>query len=191
MRFNLNSMKIFIFALSCLLFSSNSLATPREVTEGSILREVPMNQISGKGLIGKTSQFSTYRGKPLIINVWASWCGPCRDEMGSLEQLAKHFGGKQLNIIGISTDDDASAAAAAIKSSKLTFRNYLDHDLILENMLGADTIPLTILVDKNGRVLKKIRGSQAWDNATSIKLIEETFQVTLVPEKASKKTAEK
>ncbi len=184
-------MKIFIFALSCLFFSSNSFATPREVTEGNILREVPMNQILGKGLTGKTSRFSTYRGKPLIINVWASWCGPCRNEMGSLEQLSKHYGGKQFNIIGISTDDDASAAAAAIKSAKLTFSNYLDHDLILENMLGADTIPLTILVDKNGRVLKKIRGSQAWDNATSIKLIEETFQVNLALTKSSQKTLEK
>jgi len=99
--------------------------------------------------------------------------------MGSLERLSRRFGGKQFNVIGISTDDDASAAAAAIKQSKLTFANYLDHDVILENMLGANTIPLTILVDANGRVLLKIHGSHEWDSPESLKLIGQTFHIKL------------
>ncbi len=181
-------MKILNLILCCFLtYSSNSFATPREVTEGKVLREVPMNQITAQGITGKTSLFSAYRGKPLMINVWASWCGPCRDEMASLANLSKQYGGKQFNVIGISTDDDASAAASAIKSGKLTFTNFIDHDLILENMLGADTIPLTILVDADGRVVKKIRGSQAWDDANAIKLIEDTFQLRLTPAESNKK----
>jgi peroxiredoxin len=99
--------------------------------------------------------------------------------MGSLERLSQRFGGKQFNIIGISTDDDASAAAIAIKQSRLTFTNYLDHHVILESMLGANTIPLTILVDANGRVVKKIRGSQQWDSSESLKLIRQTFHIRL------------
>lgn len=161
----------------CLLLSFSTAAfanTPREVLEGQYLRDVPMSSFNGS-----IQKFSAYRGKPLIINVWASWCGPCRDEMGSLERLSQRFGGKQFNIVGVSTDDDAGAAATAIKQSKLTFVNFLDQQLILENMLGADTIPLTILVDANGRVLKKVRGSQAWDSTESLKLIEQTFKLKL------------
>ncbi|PKO52322.1 MAG: TlpA family protein disulfide reductase [Betaproteobacteria bacterium HGW-Betaproteobacteria-20] len=159
----------------CLIAACNEPAnTTGEVEIGSILRDIPMNSFTGD-----IRKFSAYRGKPLIINVWASWCGPCRAEMASLEQLSNRFNGKQFNIIGISTDDNASAAAVAIKQSKLTFANYLDHDVMLENMLGASSIPLTILVDAYGRVLLKVRGSREWDSPESLRLIEQTFHIKL------------
>ena len=145
--------------------------TPGEVDVGSVLREAPLY-----GFAGDYRKLSELRGKPLIINVWASWCGPCRAEMGSLERLSRRFGGKQFNIIGISTDDDANAAAAFLRQSKITFDNYLDRNLVLENMLGADSIPLTILIDAQGRVLRKIRGSKEWDSPQSLELIGKAFR---------------
>jgi thiol-disulfide isomerase/thioredoxin len=145
--------------------------TPGEVDVGSVLREAPLY-----GFAGDYRRLSELRGKPLIINVWASWCGPCRAEMGSLERLSRRFGGKQFNIIGISTDDDANAAAAFLRQSKITFDNYLDRNLVLENMLGADSIPLTILIDAQGRVLRKIRGSKEWDSPQSLELIAKAFR---------------
>ena len=129
---------------------------------------------------GNTKKFSDYRGKPLIINVWASWCSPCRSEMGSLDRLARRYGGKHFNVIGISTDDDGSAAEAFIKRSKISFVNYLDSKVFLENMLGANTIPLTVLVDANGRVLDKIRGAHEWDSPEIIKTIEKTFSIKML-----------
>jgi thiol-disulfide isomerase/thioredoxin len=151
--------------------TSTFAKTPGEVDVGSILREAPLY-----GFAGDFRKLSELRGKPLIINVWASWCGPCRTEMGSLERLSRRFGGKQFNVIGVSTDDDASAAAAFLAQSKVTFDNYLDRNLLLENLLGADTIPLTILVDAHGRVLMKIHGSKEWDSAESLELIGRTFR---------------
>jgi len=148
--------------------------TPGEVEIGGYLREATL-----RGFSGNTKKFSDYRGKPLIINVWASWCGPCRAEMGSLDRLARRYGGKQLNVIGISTDDDGNAAAAFIKHSKISFINFLDSKLFLENMLGANTIPLTVLVDANGRVLKKIRGAREWDSPEIVEAIGETFHIKL------------
>ena len=145
--------------------------TPGEVNVGSVPREAPLY-----GFAGDYRKLSELRGKPLIINVWASWCGPCRAEMGSLERLSRRFGGKQFNIIRISTDDDANAAAAFLRQSKITFDNYLDRNLVLENMLGADSIPLTILIDAQGRVLRKIRGSKEWDSPQSLELIGKAFR---------------
>jgi thiol-disulfide isomerase/thioredoxin len=156
------------------IFTTAFAKKPDEVDVGSVLREAPLY-----GFAGDFRKLSELRGKPLIINVWASWCGPCRAEMASLERLSRRFGGKQFNIIGVSTDDDADAAAAFLTRSKVTFDNYLDRTLLLENMLGADTIPLTILVDAHGRVLMKIHGSKEWDSAESLALIGKTFRKKL------------
>ncbi len=149
--------------------------TPGEVVSGNLLRDASLD-----GLNTGNRSLSEYRGKPLIINVWASWCGPCRDEMGSLERLAKRFNGKMFNIIGISTDDYRNKAAAFIDQSNVSFDNYIDHELKLENMLGASTIPLTVLVDSDGRVLQKVRGSREWDSPEIIEAIGNVFQVKLM-----------
>jgi len=162
---------IFLFLICVPTAQAN---TPGEVPVGSYLREVTL-----QGLLGKSKKISEFRGKPLIINVWASWCSPCRSEMASIQRLSQRDGGKKFNVIGISTDDDASAAASFIKESKLTFDNYIDNNLLLENMLGANTIPLTILVDEHGRVIRKISGSQNWDNPELLQLIGKAFKIKM------------
>ena len=132
-----------------------------------------------RGLNVDDRQLDDYRGKPLIINIWASWCGPCRAEMQSLEKLAGKYDKKQFNLIGISTDDYRKRALSLISQTKITFDNYIDKNLVLENMLGANRIPLTILVDKNGKVLKKFNGSLNWDNPRMIRLIAKIFELDL------------
>ncbi len=171
-----DSMKTIFLALFCLsALSATAFArTPGEVDVGGVLRDTPLY-----GFAGDYRKLSELRGQALIINVWASWCGPCRAEMGSLERLSRRFGGKQFNIIGVSTDDHAAAAAAFLRQAQITFDNYHDRNLLLEDMLGADTIPLTILVDANGRVLNKIRGAQQWDSPAALALISKAFRKKL------------
>ncbi len=155
---------------------SKLLASTREVKLGENLREAVMD-----GLQGKQKNLSDFQGKPLIINVWASWCGPCRAEMGSLERLSNKYNGKAFNIIGISTDDYRDDAVSAIKQSRISFDNFIDHKLELEKMLGANTIPLTVLVDDQGKVLKKIRGAREWDEPIMLGEISEVFNIKLQP----------
>lgn len=147
--------------------------TPGEVLPGQPLRAAVLHSLTGKD---KT--FSDYRGKPLIINVWASWCGPCRAEMGSLNRLAERYK-KQFTVIGISTDDDRQAAQRFLKQYKVSFANHIDSNVFLENMLGADTIPLTILVDAQGRVLEKARGAYEWDSPETVEAIGQVFNIKL------------
>lgn len=146
--------------------------TPGEVEVGSVLREATM-----KGLSGPSRQLSHYHGKPLIINVWASWCGPCQQEMPSLERLARSKLGQQFAVIGISTDDFPEAAGAFLKRYRTSFSHYIDQKLLLENMLGADRLPLTLLVDAQGRVLAKYVGAKEWDNPQAMSLIGQAFHL--------------
>ena len=149
-------------------------ATPGEVAVGAVLRDASM-----QGISAPSRRLSDFRGKPLVINVWASWCGPCRQEMGSLERLSRRFGTKQLNVIGISTDDYRDRALDFVKQSHITFSNFIDHELFLENMLGANRLPLTVLVDAQGRVLAKHYGAKEWDSPQSLDLIAKTLKIKL------------
>lgn len=148
--------------------------TPGEVEVGATLRDATMN-----GLTVPFRKLSDFRGKPLIINVWASWCGPCRQEMGSLERLSRHKGGKLFTVIGISTDDYPEAALAFVQRTHTTFGHYIDNKLVLEHMLGADRLPLTVLVDAQGRVLGKVYGAKEWDSAEMKALVGRAFGVAM------------
>jgi len=149
---------------------------PPPVAIGRVLPDVLM-----AGLNGPTKPLSSYRGRPLIINVWASWCGPCRAEAASLERLAWSEAGSQYFIIGISTDDDRNAALKWLSHSNATIDHYIDSRLTLEHMLGASTIPLTVLVDAGGRVVARFHGARDWSNAESVRRIESAFAEALRP----------
>lgn len=149
-------------------------ATPGEVPVGGVLRDAPLY-----GLTLDYRKLSDFRGKPLVINVWASWCAPCRAEMGSLDRLARRHNGKQFHIIGISTDDHADKAQAFVVGAGVSFDNYLDKNLVLENMLGANRIPLTVLVDKDGKVVRKVYGAREWDSRENKALIGQALGVKL------------
>jgi thiol-disulfide isomerase/thioredoxin len=156
-RFRVLALALWLAALPCAGIAW--AASPDEVPVGGSLREASMH-----GLNGPDRLLSQYRGKPLLINVWASWCGPCRAEMGSLERLAWNDQGKRFTIIGISTDDYEAKAKHYLQSANATLNHYLDHALELEQMLGANRLPLTLLVDARGRVLGKYYGARDWDS---------------------------
>lgn len=145
---------------------------PGPVPIGQPLREATM-----RGLNGPSRTLSSYRGRPLIINVWASWCAPCRSEMASLERLAWGDLADHFALIGISTDDYIDRARLLLQRTNATINHYIDHALELETMLGATHLPLTVLVGADGRVLQRVSGAREWDGAQARKLIEQTFGI--------------
>jgi thiol-disulfide isomerase/thioredoxin len=142
-----------------------------EVPIGGTLRDATL-----RGLNGPPRKLSEFLGKPLIINVWASWCGPCRAEMASLERLAWLDQSHDLTVIGISTDDHEDRAVAALRSSNATITHFIDKNLLMEKMLGASRLPLTVFVAADGRVLDKVYGAREWDGAAALAHIEKVLR---------------
>ena len=160
--------------LICVLgLPAATAAPPGEVAIGQPLRDATM-----RGLNSPPRALHEFRGRPLLINVWASWCGPCRAEMASLERLAWLDDTRYFTIIGVSTDDYVDKAQAALTESNATITHFIDQDLVLEKMLGASTLPLTVLVDADGRVLGKVHGAQEWDSRAALDYIHRTFART-------------
>lgn len=165
-------MKALLSLLCALLLGTGApaAATPGEVPVGGTLREAQLN-----GLTVPPAKLSSFRGKPLIINVWASWCGPCRAEMASLDSLSKRYKGKPFKVIGISTDDYPDKAYDFLERATIGFENFIDAKLELENMLGANRLPLTLLIDSQGKVLAKHYGAKDWDSPETRQMIAKTF----------------
>ncbi len=147
-----------------------SSTAPAQVEIGQILPDAKL-----KGLNGHSRRLSDYKGKPLVINVWASWCGPCKQEMASLERLAWLEPARKFNMIGISTDDYPQQATTWLEQSHSTISQFIDNRQEIENLLGASKIPLTVLVAADGRVLQKVYGAREWDTPQALRLLRETF----------------
>lgn len=161
-----------------LLMMLSSLAVaggyPGEVHIGEVLRDATM-----QGLNGAPRKLSDFRGKPLIVNLWASWCGPCKSEMASLERLAWLDPAGRFTVIGISTDDYPDKAMLLLRQSNATISQFIDSRQQLENLFGASRLPLTVLVGADGRVLDKIYGAREWDQPDALQFIYKTFRIRL------------
>lgn len=99
--------------------------------------------------------------------------------MASLERLAWMDETGRFAVIGISTDDDPEEARTWLKMTHATISQYIDSKLLMETMLGASRLPLTVLVDASGRVLDKVYGARAWDQPEALQLLSKTFRMPI------------
>ena len=163
----LGSAALALLALMAAACSDQSRGDHRGGDVGTTLSDAPL-----RGFGGDARRLSDLRGKPALINVWASWCGPCRSEMSSLERLSRALDGK-LRVVGVSTDDDPRLAQEFLLRSGITFQNFHDADQNLERrVFGAAAIPLTLVVDSRGKVVERVVGAREWDSQRSIAAIE-------------------
>ena len=105
-----------------------------------------------KSLSGKNIKLSEYRGSVVMINFWASWCGPCRQEMPALEQLYKRYQDLGFVILGVNTDDDPSKSRILLKDIKVSFPILYDTSNTIVKTYDVQAMPTTYLVDRNGNL---------------------------------------
>ena len=114
-------------------------------------------------LTGKEVGLSDYRGKVVFLNIWATWCPPCVDEMPSMEKLYKQFKGEQFEIIAVSIDGEGRKVVAPfMERLNLTFPALLDRKGKIKNIYGVTGIPESFIIDKNGIIVKKVIGPLDW-----------------------------
>lgn len=109
---------------------------------------------------GAKVDLAAYAGKPVIINLWATWCGPCRLETPQLVALAEKFKARGITIIGISVDDTAADVRSFAAEFKVTYPMLvgLGHEEFVEKLGYQGVLPLSILVDRNGMEAGRITG---------------------------------
>lgn len=101
---------------------------------------------------GPNIRLQEQRGKVVLINFWATWCGPCRQEMPQLNKLYEKYRNAGFNVLGINVDDDSNRAVALASRAGLKFPLLLDTDKTVSRLYDINTMPTTVLVDRDGRV---------------------------------------
>ena len=123
---------------------------------------------------GRPVKLSAFRGRPLLVNLWATWCGACVVEMPSLDALAARAG-QNLEIVAISQDLNGRQRVSAFFAAH-GFRRlepYLDPDMRLMPALRLDTLPTTILYDADGREVWRMTGMADWHGERAARLLRE------------------
>lgn len=111
-------------------------------------------------------QPSELQGKVLLINVWASWCQPCKEEMPSIEALSRSMASAgDFRMITILYKDSPEAALGYMKSQGYTFPVYVDADGITARNYGVTGVPETFIVDRKGLLVKRVIGGMDWNSA--------------------------
>lgn len=104
------------------------------------------------GANGKNIKLSEFRGKAVLINFWATWCGPCRQEMPLLNKIHKDFSGKGFSMLGINIDNKPKNAIKMMKKLGVNFPVVFDKDKTVSESMGVEAMPFTLLVDQSGVV---------------------------------------
>ena len=112
---------------------------------------------SAKNLDGKVVKLSDFRGKMVLVNFWAVWCGPCQEEIPELVDLYKNYRDKGFVILGVSDPSDLSEIKTFVAQHKMDYPIVIDPGAISDEY-SVVGFPTSILIDRNGKIVKKFTG---------------------------------
>lgn len=122
---------------------------------------------------GRNLSLSDFTGRLVLVNLWATWCAPCRQEMPSLERLQTRLGDK-IAILAISEDRGGSKAVAPFvaRFGLKAVKTYLDPDSAVGRAFKVDGLPTSFLIDRQGRVLGRVEGGAEWDSPKMLAILD-------------------
>jgi peroxiredoxin len=145
-----------LLALTVLTAVATMTAAAATLQTGAPAPAFQLNSNAGKPLA-----LADFRGQIVLLNFWASWCGPCRQEMPILEQLNRQYHGKGVTLLGVNVEPDSAAAVAWLKATPVTFPILFDTDSKVSKLYEVAGMPNTVIIDRKGLVRYIHRGYAA------------------------------
>jgi len=121
---------------------------------------------------GKTIDFSQLRGKVVVLNFWATWCGPCKEEMPALDRLSRRFDPRDVAILTITTEHERTSIQQFMKQLDSALPVLFDEQRDVSLAFMVRGLPTTVLVAKNGTIVARAVGPREWDGPDAVSLIE-------------------
>jgi peroxiredoxin len=121
---------------------------------------------------GPTFRLGEHRGKPVMINFWATWCPPCLEEMPAMERLWRRHRDRGFVLVAVSLDADPKVVPTFLAAHGFTFPVALDTRMETADKYGVRVLPSSVFVDRDGSLAAMALGPRAWDNAASHALVD-------------------
>jgi len=126
------------------------------------------------GLDGTMVRLSDRKGKVVFLNIWATWCPPCVEEMPSMEKLYQKLKGEDFEILAVSIDKNgAEAVAPFMKKYNLSFTALIDSKESLKYKYQTTGVPESYIIDKNGTIVEKVIGPRNWSSPEAVRIFQE------------------
>jgi thiol-disulfide isomerase/thioredoxin len=114
---------------------------------------------------GQTLSLESLKGQVVMLNFWASWCGPCRQEMPLLEQMHKRYSKQGFTLIGVNVDAESSDAEKLLKNTQVSFPILFDSDSKVSQLYKVSAMPSSVFIDRKGNVRYSHRGFKSGDES--------------------------
>ena len=173
------SIYVVLFVAAILIMVDHYYETPITLSDvkgvsASILEKSEVGYkapgFTARNLKGNRVRLADHEGKVIILNLWATWCGPCRVEMPGLENLYRRFRSEGLEVLAVSLDKGGVEKVQAFTDDyQLSFPVLLDPEGQVESLYESFTIPTTFVIDRKGMVVAEVDGAKNWES-------EETFE---------------
>jgi peroxiredoxin len=139
----------------------------------------PPPMLELKDLDGRLHRLSDYRGRVVLINFWATWCAPCRDEMPSIQELKRKLSGRPFVVLAVNLDEPESRIRNFLTQVKVDFTVLLDPERQVAKAWQARVLPASFVIGPDGRIRYSLVGEINWDHDLVVSRIAE-----LMPSKA-------
>lgn len=153
---------------------SDSLRSALQSAGLQVLDErVPSEDFALENLAGEERSLSFFEGQVVVLNFWASWCGPCVAEMPAMDALYQDIGGEDFTIIGVNVQEQGSVARNFVEQNGITFPILLDRSGSTARRYGVRGLPTSYVIAPDGSVIAAKIGYHEWDTPEARALVEE------------------
>ncbi|MFM8551027.1 MAG: TlpA family protein disulfide reductase [Nitrospiraceae bacterium] len=145
-------------------------AAALNMSRGAAGREMPPFVLPS--LHGQAVRSSDLKGKVVVLNFWATWCGPCKDEMPALDRLRKHFDAQDVAVLTVTTDVQREGIAGFLRELALSLPVLLDESREVSDAFTVRGLPTTVVIDRDGKLVGRAVGPRAWDGRHAVALVQ-------------------
>jgi peroxiredoxin len=155
----------FVAAILCSVYANASVNVSEQAPDFTL-----------KSLEGQNLRLEEYRGQVVLINFWASWCGPCRQEMPILDQLHQRYEDTGFAVLGVNVEGEIAPAQKIVDKTNVTFPVLIDEGQSVSQMYDLEAMPSTVVVDRAGVIRYVHMGYKPGDEAKYVEIVKQLIR---------------
>lgn len=159
---------VIVAVLVMLFYTQSTGGSGRLAVSPAMLAGAPAASFTVQNVDGRADSLTNYRGKIVLVNLWATWCPPCREEMPALEKVYLAYRSKGFIVLGIDEGESAKVAQSFARKLGVSFPLLVDGEQQYGRAYAAQGLPTSVLVDRSGRIIRGVDGQMSLEQMRAL-----------------------